>query len=248
MTTAIQDLKRLARDLKQSAFREWVIRPEDSDIGYLISQLRYRNIIFDPVNPKFKALVEEVYGRRLTPDELYEEAKTLKKQEPGVMNIIFKELEPYITKKPEPEAPEDDSANTFDFGSGERGARRHKNPDGTLGGWVADSALVEPTAYVERDALVFNEAKVLDQARILGTSQIYDTSEVHDQAKVFGNAVVCGEAMISENAEVYGDAQVSGVAYVHGKARVFGKADVSGGEIHGTAKVNYDFPNGIVDH
>jgi len=33
-------------------------------------------------------------------------------------------------------------------------ARRHQNPDGTKGGWVATSASVHPTAIVDVDAIV----------------------------------------------------------------------------------------------
>lgn len=45
-------------------------------------------------------------------------------------------------------------------------AARHINPDRSLGGWVAASAHVAPTAHIDRNALVYDLAKVVDQARV----------------------------------------------------------------------------------
>jgi len=53
---------------------------------------------------------------------------------------------------------------TFDFGSGPVPAHRHKNPDGTVGGWVADTATVAPTAFIGLDALVYGNARVFEGA------------------------------------------------------------------------------------
>ncbi len=90
------------------------------------------------------------------------------------------------------------SMTIFDFGSGPVPAHRHRNPDGTEGGWVADTATVSPTAYVGPNAQVF------------------------DNAHVFDNALVLGSAKISGCAWVFGNAQVSGNARVHGNAHVLG--------------------------
>lgn len=48
---------------------------------------------------------------------------------------------------------------TFDFedGNGPVPAHRHTNPDGVIGGWVADTAYVGPLAYVGPDANVTGE-------------------------------------------------------------------------------------------
>jgi hypothetical protein len=51
-------------------------------------------------------------------------------------------------------------AATFDFGKGAVPAHRHKNPDGSIGGWVANTATVADTAYIGEDARVFDNAKV----------------------------------------------------------------------------------------
>jgi len=43
---------------------------------------------------------------------------------------------------------------TFDFGFGPVKAHRHTNPNGSEGGWVADTANVEKNAWVSGDARV----------------------------------------------------------------------------------------------
>lgn len=93
-------------------------------------------------------------------------------------------------------------ATTFDFGDGNGPvpANRHRNPDGTEGGWVADTATVEPTAYVGREARVFGRAVVAGHARVFGNARIYGHATVFGDAKVFGNAEVFGDAW------VFGDA------------------------------------------
>ena len=67
---------------------------------------------------------------------------------------------------------------TFDFGNGPVPAHRHTNPDGSLGGWVADTATVSPTAWVSDNAWVYDNAKVSGYA------------EVPDGVRVSGNTVL----------------------------------------------------------
>ncbi|QKE37461.2 hypothetical protein [Ferrovum myxofaciens] len=107
---------------------------------------------------------------------------------------------------------------TFDFedGNGPVPAHRHKNPDGSAGGWVAETARVSILATVGPNAQVFGNAQVLDRA------QVYGEAFVHGQACVFGNAQVYGDAHVFGNAQVYGKARVSG------QTRVYGEAVVSG--------------------
>jgi len=45
--------------------------------------------------------------------------------------------------------------------------KRFQNPDGSIGGWVADGAIVDPGAYVELDALVGPNSVVKLGDRIL---------------------------------------------------------------------------------
>ena len=80
----------------------------------------------------------------------------------------------------------------FDFGQGSVPAHRHQNPDGTEGGWVAETAAVASTVHIERNALVFGTARVCGDAWVFGT------------ARVYGDAWVCGDALVCGNAWVFG--------------------------------------------
>jgi len=62
-------------------------------------------------------------------------------------------------------------ATTFDFGNGPVPAHRHKNPNGSIGGWVANTATVADTAYIGEDARVFDNAKVYGDARVYGKEE-----------------------------------------------------------------------------
>ena len=88
--------------------------------------------------------------------------------------------------------------STFDFGDGNGRvpAHRHINPNGTLGGWVADTAYVAPTVHVDLNARVFGNALVGDHARI------YDYAKVFGYAGVFGDARLYGYAKIGGNARI----------------------------------------------
>lgn len=66
---------------------------------------------------------------------------------------------------------------TFDFGDGNGPVpvHRHVNPGGSLGGWVADTAMVGTKAWVEPDARVFGEARVFENALVGGSAQVSDS-------------------------------------------------------------------------
>jgi acyl-[acyl carrier protein]--UDP-N-acetylglucosamine O-acyltransferase len=97
----------------------------------------------------------------------------------------------------------------FDFGYGKVEAARHKNPNGSEGGWVAATAKVEKTA------------RVFGNARVSGNAWVSGNAQVSGDAQVFGNARVSGNAWVSGNARVFGNAQVSGNARVSGDAWKF---------------------------
>ena len=63
---------------------------------------------------------------------------------------------------------------TFDFedGNGLVAASRHKNPDGSLGGWVAATANVYGNARVWDEAWVWGEAQVSGNARVYGNARV----------------------------------------------------------------------------
>jgi hypothetical protein len=67
---------------------------------------------------------------------------------------------------------------------------QHKNPDGTLGGWVENTANVQNTCYVGPNALIFGNAQVYDNARISDNAQVYDNARIYGDALIFGNIQV----------------------------------------------------------
>ncbi|MCA9313477.1 hypothetical protein KDA08_04170 [Candidatus Saccharibacteria bacterium] len=102
----------------------------------------------------------------------------------------------------------------FDDGNGPVPAKRHKNPDGSIGGWVANTAQVVPTAFVGKNAVVFGYAKVSGKARVYEGARVYDCAEIYENAQVYGYARVHGKARIHADAQVYGTACVRGYAYI----------------------------------
>ena len=91
---------------------------------------------------------------------------------------------------------------------------RHKNPDGSLGGWVESTAHVGPTATVGRNAWVSGNAWVTGNAVVSGNAYVTGNAQVAGNAQVTGNAVVSGNAYVTGNAHVAGDAHVTDDAYV----------------------------------
>jgi hypothetical protein len=81
---------------------------------------------------------------------------------------------------------------TFDFGAGLVAAHRHRNPNGSLGGWVADTARVSGEAWVADTARVFGEAWVFGEARVADTARVFGEARVSGEARVFGEAWVFG--------------------------------------------------------
>jgi carbonic anhydrase/acetyltransferase-like protein (isoleucine patch superfamily) len=108
-----------------------------------------------------------------------------------------------------------DEPRTFDFGRGLVPASRHINRNGDKGGWVADTALVEPTAYIGENAVVYGNAqvrdfaKVLDKASVFNDAQVFDNAVVRCGAKVCGSAIVCETAVIDSYAHIYGSVTVT---------------------------------------
>ena len=104
--------------------------------------------------------------------------------------------------------------DTYDFGDGPIPAHRHRNPDGSVGGWVAETAYVDPTAYVGPDA------------RVDGSAQVGGSAWVNGSARVNGSAWVGGSAWVNGSARVDGDAWVGGSAWVSGDAWVGGSDQI----------------------
>jgi carbonic anhydrase/acetyltransferase-like protein (isoleucine patch superfamily) len=127
------------------------------------------------------------------------------------------------------------SGQSFDFGFGPVAASRHRNPDGTLGGWVALTAHADPETVVADTATVFDNARVFGESHVLGRARVFDFARVTDGSVVAGDAAVSGSvsvsgATVSECAEVSGHARVER-ATVRGGALVTDNASVNRGAI-----------------
>lgn len=143
----------------------------------------------------------------------------------------------------------------FDDGNGPVPAHRHRNPDGSIGGWVANTAYVAPTAWVGENARVFGDSVIFDKARVSGEAQIFGNARVSGEARVsgdaqiFGKARVSGEAQVYGKAVIYGEAVVNDTAVVNGDAHVCGNAQVSGeARVCGNAVLTSgDWSEGVID-
>jgi carbonic anhydrase/acetyltransferase-like protein (isoleucine patch superfamily) len=118
-----------------------------------------------------------------------------------------------------------------DFGHGAVLARRHRNPDASLGGWVADTAHADPEAFVAEGAVVFGNARVFGPCLILGRARVLD------YARVSGGSVVADDSEVSDSAVVT-DAVIGDSAVVSGSARVQGGVVRGGALVTGSARVN----------
>jgi len=72
----------------------------------------------------------------------------------------------------------------FTIEQGRVPAHRHLNPDGQMGGWVADTAHVDLFSFVHETALVYDNAKVLG------------TSIIARGAKVCGDDIIDNQYII----------------------------------------------------
>jgi CheY-like chemotaxis protein/carbonic anhydrase/acetyltransferase-like protein (isoleucine patch superfamily) len=115
---------------------------------------------------------------------------------------------------------------SFDFGGGPIPARRHVNPDGSLGGWVAETADVEVGCTVAAGARIFGNARVFGNSLILGSAVVCDFARVRDGGIVTDQARVCESADV-EGAVICDQAIVNGRAFVGSTARVKDRAKVT---------------------
>lgn len=120
---------------------------------------------------------------------------------------------------------------TYDFGHGPVPAHRHRNADGSEGGWIAETAQVDNTAYIGEQAQIYGHTQVSGDAWVFGDAQVFGNARVYVHAQVSGDAKICGQGQVFGDAWVYDahvfeNAQVFGNCQVFGSARVFGRANV----------------------
>jgi hypothetical protein len=94
------------------------------------------------------------------------------------------------------------------------GYHRHSNPDGSEGGWVSNSSVIDPTVFIAP------AAEVEGQSRISGNVQIHDHAKVID-AVVKDNVVLRDEAqaldcVLKDSVELSGTAGAVG----HGSCKL----------------------------
>jgi len=104
----------------------------------------------------------------------------------------------------------------YDFDDGKGPVPAHQHPKG--GGWVAKTAVVDPTVYVGPNAMVYGRAQVRDLARL------EDESHACDDARVSGHVILSGNTWIFEKAKISGLVQVR-------NTRVCGNVHLSGHQV-----------------
>ena len=95
-------------------------------------------------------------------------------------------------------------------------AHRHTNPDGSEGGWVAETAIVEDTVHMDPDTEVFEWAHVKGNVQILHEAYICEF------------AIVQGDAVIDDYSMVAGSALIGGNAYIGGQSIIAGDSEIGG--------------------
>ena len=100
-------------------------------------------------------------------------------------------------------------------------AAPHTNPDGTKGGWVAETALVESECWINEEAEVYEFAQVRDNAKVLGRAT------VNGFANVAEDAILDDWAYVTDNSVIQGDTYIGGNTIVSGDSYVdYGKLDI----------------------
>lgn len=133
------------------------------------------------------------------------------------------------------------TTETFDFGFGHVPAHRHINPDRSIGGWVAETATVEPTVYIEHSACVYNCARVLGEVTIHVHARVYGYARVHGYSTLFGNIQVYDHADVSDsnlhdNVEIFGKAKVIDCK-IYDDVMVYGYSEISELVVHGAVHI-----------
>jgi UDP-3-O-[3-hydroxymyristoyl] glucosamine N-acyltransferase len=93
-------------------------------------------------------------------------------------------------------------------------AMPHINPDGTIGGWVAESSVVDEECYISPDAEVFEYAQVLGEATLLGSTCVSGFAVVKDKA------ILDDESHVTDDALVEGTARIAGATHLGGRSHV----------------------------
>jgi NDP-sugar pyrophosphorylase family protein len=147
---------------------------------------------------------------------------------------------------------------SFVFEGKKRELERHRNHNGSIGGFVEKTASIGEFTCICEHAMVLEKATVktliiMDHALVYGNAQVIDGGTVYGGGVACGNAIISGgnlagiaiisgNAMISgNNVHVYGEARIDGNARIRENARISGKTHISGdAEIFGNTDIEGD--------
>jgi hypothetical protein len=121
------------------------------------------------------------------------------------------------------------TTHDFDDGQGPQPAARHRNPDGSEGGWVAATATVAPTVNVDESAIVFGRARIEDGCDVGYYARVYGDAHMESGARVEGPVHVHDRARLTRTASMYGNSTVMGDAVLSGT--MFGYTALGGDSI-----------------
>lgn len=132
-------------------------------------------------------------------------------------------------------------APKHDFKDGNGRVPAHKHDNG--GGWVADTAIVDPGVYVGARCEIYDRAQVRNEVRLEGRSKISGVARVRDSvvlhgtAHIFGGARVSGRTILRDQARVCNSAHVDGNSAINGNTIVSGEAIVHDSAIAGVVQI-----------
>lgn len=96
------------------------------------------------------------------------------------------------------------------------------------GGFVSNTASVDPTVFVGKKAAILDYAIVRGNVRVTGYARVRGNAELFGNVEVSGFSRVSGYARLRNNVKVNELAQVSGSAYLKDSVEVSGFSKVSG--------------------
>lgn len=102
----------------------------------------------------------------------------------------------------------------YDFGNGYVLAHRHVNPDGSIGGWVANTAVVGSNVNISFDAEVFDNAILSNNVTLSDNAKVYGQALISGNAKIGGNATVSGKAVVDGEADISGNHEINGFTHI----------------------------------
>lgn len=130
------------------------------------------------------------------------------------------------------------------------------NPDASMGGFVASSAVVSVESVLGTETQVCDFAvlkgavKLQDKAMVSGRASLSGNIELSGNANVYGdanlvNSDVGADMLVQDDAKVYGNALLDGTLVIAGTSEIFGHARVQDfAEVWGASRV---CANSLVD-